>query len=111
MTKEEQRKEKIFKKVYQVFSECGFRIEAKDVIDRKFVVSHDDDDDSPLFGTISSFEIIGNSVWLYPHFERSVGWNKVDVIILSSGKIYSSDLNAIYVFRNNPDSEIFFDFI
>ncbi|MCK5510047.1 hypothetical protein KAI65_00680 [Candidatus Parcubacteria bacterium] len=118
----EERKEKIFKNANQIFRECGFDVEAKDVIDRRFVVSSSVEGDwYPMFGTISSFKPmylyngpkLYYEVWLYPNFEQHALWVKnIDFIILSSREdLYSGEFNAIYIFRNNPDSETFFDFI
>lgn len=107
----EQRKETILKKANQVFRECGFSIEAKDVVDKKFVISCNDKDNSPFLGRISSFRIKNNGVQLYPKFERCEGHDNVDSIILQSRKSYSSNSNTLYIFRNDPNSKTFFDFI
>ena len=107
----EQRKKKILKKADQAFIECGFNVKAKDVVGKKFVISYTKKDNALHFGIISSFHVDGADIRLYPKFERTVGYNNVDVIVLKSKKNYSNNLNALHVFRDDPLSESFFDFI
>jgi len=107
-----ERKARIIDKASDVFKRCGFEVMADEVVGRQFVLSNDKEDDTLSFGIISSFEIINESAWLYPKFERGKGYNNVDSIVLHSGEAYNlSDINVASIFRNDPKSEFFFDFI
>ena len=107
----EQRKRKILKKANQIFIECGFNVKAKDVLNKKFVVSIGNEDEHPRFNRVHSFTIHGDSIWLYPD-ERLEGYFSVKAMVLESGeKHHGTASDALYIFPNDPDSDVFFDFI